>query len=255
MASAPEALPLFYKELVPLSSQQHGDWNGRPGGNLALLRGVHAVPLTSDELVSAGRNYPVVFTQGDDPVPLGLFGLNEGVNVFLGDDDMLVPDTYLPAYVRRYPWMLVPLQPDSQEMTLCCDPSSGLVGPDVEGTPLFVDGEPSADTKGMLQFCEDFQMAAQRTSAFMAELKSYDLLMDAEITIEQAGEQQPFVYRGFRMVNEEKLKALRGDQLRKMMQSGMLALIHAHLFSLQLMPVIFNRQYQAGQVSSGDGVA
>jgi hypothetical protein len=46
------------------------------------------------------------------------------------------------------------------------------------------------------------------------------------------------------MVNEEKLAGLRGDQLRKMSQSGMLPLIYAHLFSLSLMRDIFARQAQ-----------
>ena len=50
------------------------------------------------------------------------------------------------------------------------------------------------------------------------------------------------------MVNEEKLRDLRGDQLRKINQNGLLPLIHAHLFSLQLMREIFE-----GQVSQGKG--
>src|SRR3546814_8480899 len=69
----------------------------------------------------------------------------------------------------------------------------------------------------------------------MEELKSYDLLMDGEVSIQAPGHENPFIYRGFQMVNEEKLRDMRGDQLRKINQSGMLPLIHAHLFSLQLM--------------------
>ena len=49
------------------------------------------------------------------------------------------------------------------------------------------------------------------------------------------------------MINEEKLRDLRGDQLRKINQSGMLPLIHAHLFSLQLMRDIFEAQVNLGK--------
>ena len=59
---------------------------------------------------------------------------------------------------------------------------------------------------------------------------------------------QPFVYRGFMMVDENKLNELRGDQLRKIVQNGMLPLIYAHLFSLALMREVFGRQMQAGKV-------
>ena len=93
-------------------------------------------------------------------------------------------------------------------------------------------------------------MGVQKTIAFMNELKEYDLLMDGEITIEQQGASQPFIYRGFKMVDETKLRDLRGDQLRKMMQSGMLPLVHAHLFSLQHMPTLFQRQFEAGKVQA-----
>ena len=49
------------------------------------------------------------------------------------------------------------------------------------------------------------------------------------------------------MVNEEKLTAMRGDQLRKLTQSGMLPLLYAHLFSLSLMRDVFARQVQQGK--------
>ena len=74
-----------------------------------------------------------------------------------------------------------------------------------------------------------------------------DVLMDGEVAIQTPGNEQPFVYRGFRMINEEKLRDLRGDQLRKINQSGMLPLIHAHLFSLQLMRDIFEAQVNLGK--------
>ena len=75
-----------------------------------------------------------------------------------------------------------------------------------------------------------------------------ELLMEGEVSIQQDGVEQPFVYRGFQMVNEEKLTNLRGDQLRKITQSGMLPLIYAHLFSLSLMRDIFSRQVNQGKM-------
>ena len=69
----------------------------------------------------------------------------------------------------------------------------------------------------------------------MDEMEKLELLIDGEVTIQQPG-REPAVYRGFRMIAEEKLHALRGDQARRMVQSGMLGLIYAHLFSLTLIP-------------------
>jgi hypothetical protein len=249
MASAPQPnLPIFYNDLVPLSSVEHATWKGRAVEDLGMIADAHAVPITVDEFIVAQRSIPIVFTSGDDPLPIGLFGLNEGVNVFVDENKQPTPDAYIPAYVRRYPFMLVRLREDSEDLSLCFDPSRNLIGEFEEGIPLFVDGEISPETKTTMEFCEQFEMGAARTTAFMADLKEYGLLMEGEVTINQPGIEQPFVYRGFQMINEEKLRDMRGDQLRKIMQNGMLPLIHAHLFSLSLMPVLFQRQFDQGKV-------
>ena len=49
------------------------------------------------------------------------------------------------------------------------------------------------------------------------------------------------------MVDEAKLRDLKGDQLRKMNQNGMLPLIIAHLFSLPMIREIFSRQQAQGK--------
>jgi hypothetical protein len=249
MASAPQpSLPILYNDLVPLSSETHAGWKARSMDNLELIRNVHALPLTTDEFIVCQRSHPIVFTSGDDPLPIALYGLNEGVNLFLDDKGLPTPDSYLPAYVRRYPFMLVRLRPDSEDLSLCFDPQPNLLGDFEDGAALFENGEPTDQIKATLEFCEQFEMGAQRTSQFVAELKEMNLLMEGEVTIQQPGVEQPFLYRGFQIVDEQKLRDLRGDQLRKIMQSGMLPLIHAHLFSLALMPILFQRQLAAGQV-------
>ncbi len=247
-APAPANLPLFYKDLVPLSSVDHADFRARPLDSAEFLVGQHAIPLTSDEFVSACRFFPIVFSAGDNPVPLALMGLNEGINTFVDDEGKLVNPVYVPAYIRRYPFLLAKLQPNTDELSLCFDPTSGALGKFDEGDVLFVDGQPSDQTKAVLEFCKNFEEAGQRTGMFMEELKKADLLMDGEVSIQQEGHDKPYVYRGFQMVDENKLRELRGDVLRKLMQNGILGLIFAHLFSLQLMREVFAEQVKSGKM-------
>jgi SapC len=247
-AAPTQELPLFYNKLEALNAGQHGNMKIRRIENAPEMGSTHAVPVTVDEFALLQRHYPIVFSVGGDPVPLALMGLNEGSNVFL-DGTGLPHDKsiYIPAYMRRYPFLLARLRPDSDELSLCFDPTSGAVGEFDNGEPLFEGGEPSEATKAVLAFCEQFETAGQRTSAFIQELKTSDLLMDGEVAIQPEGAAQPFVYRGFRMVDEEKLRNLRGDELRKMNQSGMLALIYAHLFSLSQIRDVFSLQVQQGK--------
>ena len=257
MASAPQAnLPMFYNDLMPLNSRDHATWKAKNADAAPWLVGQHAIPLTAEEFPQAARHYPIIFASGDNPVPLALMGLNEGVNVFVDADGKVTQPIYIPAYVRRYPFLLAKLNPNSEELSLCFDPSSGLISDSVEeGQDLFADGQPSEATKAALGFCEQFEQAGQRTQAFIDELKKHDLLMEGEVAIQQEGKEAPYVYRGFQMVNEEKLRDMRGDELRKINQNGMLPLIHAHLFSLQLVRDIFALQVQQGKVPVADGAA
>ena len=250
MASAPQpSLPLFYNDLMPLNSNDHADWQMKSSETAKWLVGQHAIPLTVDEMVQAQRNFPIVFSAGENPVPLALMGMNEGVNVFVNEEGRVEEPVYIPAYIRRYPFMLAKLRNDSDELSLCFDPTADTVGAFDDGERLFHDAKPSEATQRVLQFCEQFEQAGQRTRMFMEELKKHNLLMDGEVSITQqdAGD-KPFIYRGFQMVDQEKLRELRGDQLRSWNQNGMLPLIFAQIFSLELMRTIFARQAQRGLV-------
>jgi len=251
MASAPQPqLPLFYKDLLPLNSRDHAGWKAGMLENAAFLATTHAIPLTSDEFVDAQRDFPIVFTAGDNPLPIALFGLNEGVNTYVGDDLKVMTNTYVPAYARRYPFILAKLRPDSDDMSLCFDPTAGLVAKRDDGQDLFDDqAQPTEYTQGVLEFCRRFEEAGQRTEQFMEELAKLDVLMDGEIAITRNDmPDKPFIYRGFRMVDEAKLRELPAATLEGLAKNGMLMLIYAHLFSLNLMRTVFERQLSQGKV-------
>jgi hypothetical protein len=221
-APSPAALPLFYKDLVPLNKQEHGAWRSRSTDKAQWLVGNHAVPLA-------------------------LMGLNEGVNVFVDEEGAVTAPVYMPAYARRYPFMLARLRPDADDLTLCFDPTSDLLGEFDDGLALFEGEDPSESCKATLSFCEQFEVAGQKTANFIAEIKKHELLIDGELTLQMDGREEPFVYRGFQMVDEKKLRDMRGDVLRGWNQSGLLPLIYAHLFSLELVRELFGRQLQQGK--------
>ena len=252
MASAPQQqpnLPLFYNDLMPLNTRDHAGYKSRQSKTANWLANQHAVPLTADEFGQAQRFFPIVFSQGDNPVPLALMGLNEGVNTFVDKKGKLRDEAvYLPAYVRRYPFLLARLNKDSEDMSLCFDPSGNLVGESKDGELLFdSEGKPTEHCQAIMGFCERFEQAGQRTQQMVEELKKHDLLMDGEVAIQPQGQgDKPFVYRGFRMVQLEKLQNLPAETLTEWNKNGLLMLIHAHLLSLDLMRVIFAKQVEQG---------
>jgi len=247
-AAPNQNLPMFYNDLQPLNATQHANLKVRQVEKSPFIAKTHAIPVTVDEFGLVQRDYPIVFSIGENPIPIALMGLNEGINVYLDADGRPVDSTlYIPAYIRRYPFLLARLNPESDELSLCFDPTSEAVGEFEQGQPLFDGDGPSEATKAILEFCEQFETAGQRTAAFMEDVKKSGLLMDGEVAIQPEGYSQPFIYRGFQMIDEEKLRELRGDELRKMNQNGMLPLLYAHLFSLAQMRDLFGRQLAQGK--------
>ncbi len=255
MASAPQpSLPLFYNDLMPLNSRDHAKYKLNPPRGMKWLVNQHAIPVTADEFVQAQRHFPIVFSAGENSVPLALLGLNEGVNTFFDDEGMLLEDVYVPAYARRYPYMLARLTPDAQELSLCFDPSWGHIGEFDEGQPLFdADAKPAEPVQNALDFCEKFESAGARTQAFVTELEKAGLLMDGEVAITRPEQpENPYLYRGFKMVNEEKLREIDAETAKNWTSNGIMALIFAHLFSMDLMRVIFGRQMAQGKIPEPD---
>ena len=148
--------------------------------------------------------------------------------------------------------MLARLDPTSEELSLCFDPDSDLVGEIERGRAAVRrrQAERDADRRSS-NSARSSRSPAQRTNAFVKELEALDLLIDGEVSIQPEGAAQPFIYRGFQMVDEQKLRDMNGDQLRKINQNGILPLIMAHLFSLSHDPRDFRPPDAAGQGPRG----
>jgi hypothetical protein len=226
---------LFYASPEPLNREQHA--------KLALvhkdkpysfaLSGT-AVPLAVTEFAPAALSYPVIFA-GEDRVPLAVMGLNTGENLFIQKDGAFEAGAYIPAYIRRYPFVLA--NDDAQErLIVCIDRGSDLLAEGGE-TPLFDDkGEPTEYTQNCIKFCDDFEVERRRTDSFVQLLKDNDLfeLKKAVFTPMDANGQagQPQTVAEYYGVSEEKLNALPAEKVKELQTSGALAQIYAHLVSL-----------------------
>ena len=163
MASAPQPqLPLFYKDLLPLNSRDHSDWKVGTMEN-AAVSGPN--PCRSADL---GRIRRRLNATSRSSLPLAklrfrshCFGLNEGVNTFIGEDQKLVSDVYVPGYVRRYPFILARLRQDSDEMSLCFDPTVGVIGKHERGYRTCSTRRPSRLNipRACWNFCRRFEEA------------------------------------------------------------------------------------------------
>ncbi|HVI31154.1 SapC family protein [Phenylobacterium sp.] len=225
---------LFYSQPEPLTPELHGKLGvKRMDGPFSFARVGHAIPLTVGEFPLAAVTGPIIFV-GDEKLPIAVMGLNAGENMFVRDNGMFEPGVYIPAYVRRYPFVFANDQANNQ-MVLCVDRKAEFI---VEGgdMPFFENGQPSEYTKNCIEFCNNFEIERQRTLSFVQILKDLDLFEQKTANFTPMnpdgtpGEPQKIAdYFG---VSEDKLNKLPTDKLVELRDNGALSQIYAHMLSL-----------------------
>lgn len=246
---------LFYSQPEPLSPELHGKIGVKNmEGPFGFAKIGHAVPLTVGEFSSAVATGPIIF-MGEEKLPIMVMGLNAGDNMFLRPDGLFEAGVYIPAYIRRYPFIFAN-DDNAKQMVLCIDRAAEFVVETGFDRPFFeADGQPSEYTKSCIEFCNNFEFERQKTQSFVQLLTELDLFEPktaAFTPVDSNGVQGPAQkiadYFG---VSEEKLNKLPPEKYIELRDNGALPQIHAHLISLmgwdRLVALTLVRQYQQQQ--------
>ena len=225
---------LFYGKPEPLSIEAHSGLGVDPVDQpYSFAASTNIVPLTVTEFAPSALSYPVIFV-GDARQPVAVMGLRQGENLFISDAGAFKPEAYIPAYVRRYPFVFANDEVQKR-LILCVDRDAPFVK---EGgaTPLFVDGKPSPYVEQAMEFCNNFEQERQRTEAFVRLLTDLDLLETREAVFTPRNPDgtaaAPQKIAEYFAVSEDRLKALPADKLAELRDNGALGQIYAHLVSL-----------------------
>ena len=222
---------LIYNEVIPVSFSRHSDLSIKATGRYDFARHVNSVPLVASEILPASAEYPVVFAVGDDGAfPVALFGVDEGLNLYVGDDGRWL-GRYVPAFLRRYPFVFSTAD-EGRKLTLCVDESYEGCNREGRGERLFdADGEQTQHLKSTLEFLQQYQVEFERTRQFCKSLQQQGLLepMSARFNLPDGA---PRVLGGFSSVSRPKLRALAPDALQKMAQGDELELAYAQMHSM-----------------------
>jgi hypothetical protein len=249
---------LFYSKPEPLSVEAHSTLGVEPVDKpYGFVAQANLVPLTVTEFAPAALSYPVIFI-GENRQPVAVMALRAGENLFVSEAGEFRPEAYIPAYVRRYPFVFA--NDDAQKrLILCVDRAAPFIK-DGGATPLFVDGKPSPYVEQAMEFCNNFEQERQRTDAFLELLKELDLLDTREAVFTprnpDGSAAAPQKIAEYYAVSEDKLKALPAEKLAELRDNGALGQIYAHLVSLlgwdRLIAMTFQRNVAAQMAAVGN---
>lgn len=225
------ALPL-YQAAHAVHAERHAARAITPDrGDYRFAAASTLVPITVDEFERAALDYPLVFV-GDDHRAFAVTGIKPDSNAFVEADGRYRTGAYIPAYLRRHPFVFATTD-DGVYRLLCIDEASDrLVDADkAEALRLFDDGQPSATTREAIAFCQAFEEADSRTRLLAELLVELDLLQPREATFVPAGAETVAreLLLAYAIPSREKLAALDDAAFARLRSAGALPAIYAML--------------------------
>ncbi len=221
---------LFYNRLEPLEPGRHGALSlVAANKTFDFARQTNSVPLNAIEFIAAARHYPILFNGDERGMPLALVGLRAHENLFVEDGGHWAEGCYIPAFIRRYPFVLTNPR-NAEDIALCVDPDAPLIESGGD-RPLFSEGVPTPVLQNVAKFCASYAREQNRTRDLVAALRDAGVLIDRSVDI-ALRDGEKVAMRGFKVVDEKKFQALPDDVVLAWWHNGWLGAIHAHMVSL-----------------------
>ena len=227
------APPFGYREVVPFLKTQKVRLL-RAGEVPEFARNGNAIPISHTEFQLVAREYPIVFTTGDEGrtfAAVAVLGMTGGENLFYADGAW-ARGVYVPAYARRYPFCMARVSIDKVEQKdrLICVEKDFV---DDRGEAMFDGkGEPNPKWTGIERLLSEYEADLERSREMCAILSDYGLLepFTMQATFNKGGAMH---LTGMQRVSEKNLENLNAAQLKNLMRKGYMARLYLHLLSLE----------------------
>lgn len=218
--------PLLFTKPTLLLAEQHADVGFKPHDSYKYASNANSIPLTIAEFEKAAISYPIVFTNNDRPTALAVTGLVANKNYYVDDDGAWLAGEYIPAYVRKYPFVFMESD-DGDQFSLCIE-DEYLV--ESGGQPIFDNEKPTPEIQKALDFCKNFQASWQQTDQYVKMLQELDLLIDRRADIETTGGDR-LSLDGFCVVDRDKYEKLPKSAVNELPRE-LVAAVTCHFVSM-----------------------
>lgn len=239
-------LPLLYKKPVLVNAVRHIQATVSVVDNFSFAETTNSIPLNTIEFIEAAKTYPIVFGNSEAPLPVAIVGL-EQTNYFINSDKTWQKNSYIPAYIRQYPFIFFE---NSKENTfhLCIDEASPhfQIQTPENAKRLYDDkGNPTETTNNAMKFCTAFYQHHVITRNFCNDLKEYKLLQPYRSDIAlKSGRKASLT--GFQIIDEKALNSLSNKDYLALRDKGWIPFIYFALASISNWQKLVDMEASAG---------
>jgi len=236
---------LFYQAPTALDRNQHKNLKLNPQNSLGFTKEANSIPVAGFEFFQTSRDFPILFVKNskEEFMPIAVISFKEKGH----DLGERWEDTYIPAFVRRYPFALgdngvVVIDTDAPHLQ------------EKEGKALFDDkGEATDDLKGIVKFLEQVDRGFKGTTEFSKVLAEKDLFESFTGSVKFANTTVKLEH--LYAINEKKLhETLNEKECYEWFNKGWLGWAHAHLHSLGSLAQVAKRSSRVSSANDDKAV-
>ncbi|MBI3153803.1 MAG: SapC family protein [Burkholderiales bacterium] len=252
-------IPELHRRPVALDRAKHRKTVLRvPVQDWTPVARMNALFVGAAEMPTLASEYPILFVKAGqddkgqtDYAPIAVFGLAPGENLYLEGGRWRAQR--LPAQLAMYPLCVARVKDD--RYAVCLDESWDGVASEGPGERLFDDaGEPTEFARRMQGTLEKIEAQVQQTRMVGRRLAELDLLRERRFDA-TLPDGRKLAVDGFFMVDEERFKALKDDQVLALHRDGVLGLIHAHWISANHMRRLLEWRVERERASAAGAAA
>jgi len=220
----------MYNEIELITKDEHIEKGVKNITGFTHAKELSSSMITINEYYESCKHYPIVFAKNEEEgwFSVALFGL-EKINTFITKKDMWKENCYVPAYIRRYPFIYIK---NENDLLLGFDAKHKVNKKDSNDRYFFDDkGEKSEFVHKVIAFMNQVQNSSKETQKFIQTLVDLELLEESNITGKNA-QGKEIALNGFWILKEEKLEKLTEKKRAILCKQNYMQPITAHLISL-----------------------
>ena len=229
----------------PLSFEKHGKLRLVEQTDFSDHREENLVPVVFQEFSALATEFPLVFVRNKktgDFMPSALMGLDKGVNLYCQATRWR--PSFLPTSFTLAPLMVARLGSNGENSDIVIDENSPLLSHSTGENLFGTDGAPTKflETKidNVVKITEQ-SLQAVEICRYLAENK---LLTSRTLKLQHSDKSRKYEIEGVFVIDEQTLGSIPDEKFQELRHRGLLAMIYAHLVSLQQVYRLSRKQHQ-----------